>query len=535
MLILTFVDAGLPRVHQLREGDNIIGRSPSCELVIASPEISRQHASVRVDGARITLRDLGSTLGTLVNGLPLTGDHELRVGDSFLLGQLPITLSGDLDQVELIEEGHQLVEESRSIVMSVDWDGPATAAERRHSTDRRVRNVGRPEGDRRSGGDRRGGGLVRLLTEIGKSLVEVQPLQQVLDRVVSLVFEVVQAERAFLLLRDGFDQPLTARVMRNRDGTIPARTTLSRTIINKVMRDRVAMLAKDALYDPRLGASGSIQLMNVRSFMCAPLWNREDVIGVLYCDNPRSRKFHEHQLDVFAAVCNYAAVAIEQSRLSGQLAEETRRRERLQRYHSPSVTNKILTDEPGDGGLVAQTRDVSVMFCDIAGFTALTQHMTPEAVGAMLNEFFECMTDVIFDHDGTLDKFIGDGLLAVFGAPFEQPDHATRAVEAAIAMQRQLVHFNAGHPHRPIRVRIAINSGPALTGDIGSRRRREFTVLGDVVNTASRIESSVAQPDQIVVSQYTKDRLGRGFQLRRLDSVTLRGRDSAIDMFEVIQ
>jgi adenylate cyclase len=349
------------------------------------------------------------------------------------------------------------------------------------------------------------------------------------------MFDAVPAERAVLLLRDSLDESLTARVMRNRDGTRPAKTTLSRTIVNRVMRERVAMLAKDALYDPRLGSSGSVQMMNVRSFMCAPLWNHDEVIGVLYCDNPKSKKFTEDDLEVFAALCNYAAVAIEQSRLSGQLSEETRQRERLQRYHSPAVTNQILHGPAEHGGLVAHTRDVSVMFCDIAGFTTLTQHMRPEAVGELLNAFFERMTDVIFDHDGTLDKFIGDAILAVFGAPLEQPDHADRAVAAAMAMQRELVQFNAEQPHRAIRIRVAINSGEALTGDIGSPRRREFTVLGDVVNTASRIESSVAQPGQVVISKSTKDRLSHGFNFRQLGSMTLRGRDSAVEVFEVLE
>ena len=318
-------------------------------------------------------------------------------------------------------------------------------------------------------------------------------------------------------------------------GTIPAKTTLSHTIIDKVMRERVAMSAKDALYDSRLDISGSIQLMNVRSFICAPLWNRGEVLGVLYCDNPKSKKFNEDDLEVFVALCNYAAVAIEQSRLARQLAEETRRRERLQRYHSPAVINKILHGGGPGNGLVAQTRELSVMFCDIAGFTALTQHMTPEAVGELLNEFFERMTDVIFEHDGTLDKFVGDAILAVFGAPLDMPDHASRAVAAAIGMRRELARFNAEHPDRPIRMRIAINSGPGLTGDIGSPRRREFTVLGDVVNTASRIESSVAQPGQIVISQSTKELLGPGFEFRKLGSVTLRGRDSALNVFEVVE
>jgi adenylate cyclase len=373
--------------------------------------------------------------------------------------------------------------------------------ERRRSEDRRKADLGRAAGDRRSGRDRRGGRILRLLSEIGKTLVTVQPLEQILARVVDLVFDVVPAERAILLLRDSIDQPLTARVMRHRDGSTPSKPTISRTIVNMVMHDRVAMLAKDALYDPRLDASGSIQAMNIRSFMCAPLWNRTDVIGVLYADNPRTKKFVAEDLEVFTALCNYAAVAIEQARLSLQLVEETRRRERLQRYHSPGVINRILHAGSPEAGFVAQTRDVTVMFCDIVGFTTMCEHADPQVIGEMLNTFFARMAEVIFEHDGTLDKFIGDAILAVFGAPLEQPDHAARAVSAALAMRRELAQINSERRGAPIQMRLALNSGAAITGDIGSAKRREFTVLGDVVNTAARIESSIAQPDQIVISR----------------------------------
>ena len=408
------------------------------------------------------------------------------------------------------------------------------SSERRTGLDRRKADVGRPAGDRRSGRDRRGGRLLRLLTEISKTLVTMQPLEKVLARVVELVFEIVPAERAFLLLRDSIDQPLSARVMRNRDGSVPAKVSISRTIVNTVMRDRVAMLAKDALYDTRLHASDSIQSMNVRSFMCAPLWNQNDVIGVLYCDNPRSKKFITDDLEVFAALCNYAAVAIEQARLSLRLLDESKRRERLTRYHSPGVINRIMQDGDAEGAFMAQERDVSVMFCDIVGFTTMSQHAPPQAIADMLNDFFGRMGEVIFEHDGTLDKFIGDAILAVFGAPFEQPDHATKAVAAALAMQRELIKANAEHPERPLRMRIAINSGRALTGDIGSPKRREFTVLGDVVNTASRLESTVAKPDQIVISKNTLEKIGNAFQVQPLGGVKLRGRDTELEVFEVV-
>jgi adenylate cyclase len=322
--------------------------------------------------------------------------------------------------------------------------------------------------------------------------------------------------------------------MRNRDGSVPTNVTLSRTVINIVLRDRVAMLAKDARYDPRLDIAGSIQAMNIRSFMCAPLWNRSEVIGVLYCDNPRSKKFTADDLEVFTALSNYAAVAIEQARLSQQLIQETWRRERLQRYYAPGVIKRILQDTDAEQRFVTQERDVTVMFCDIVGFTTLCEQLEPAVIGELLNSFFGRMADVIFDHDGTLDKFIGDAILAVFGAPFDQPDHAARCVAAALAMRKQLAHFNLEQP-RHIRMRTAINTGRALTGDIGSPKRREFTVLGDVVNTAARLEATVAQPDQIVISDQTRQRLGDAFQLRPLGVVSLRGRESNLATFEVLE
>jgi adenylate cyclase len=599
----------MPGAHQLREGDTLIGRAANCDLVISAPTISRQHARVRLTDGRVFVSDAGSSYGTLVNGKPVTGEHELKSGDSFVIGHLQLTLTQDVHESDVLSDAHQVLEGSHTIVRRVDLDdfqggspaaAPASSAyvptpavglpipteprgaagprapatptgtsadavilpapqkpspgpthvapesqasapaavapgPERRRLDRRRLNLGRAAGDRRSGRDRRGGRILRLLSDISKTLVTVQPLEQVLARVVDLVFDVLPAERAFLLLRDSWEQPLTARVMRKRDGSVPANVTISRTVVATVMRDRVAILAKDARYDSRLDASSSIQALNIRSFMCAPLWNRNEVIGVLYCDNPRSKQFAEDDLEVFTALCNYAAVAIEQARLSQQLMDETKRRERLQRYHSPGVVNRILHSEASiEGRFMTQERDVTVMFSDIVEFTKLCEHMSPAAIGDMLNDYFARMAEIIFDHEGTLDKFVGDAILAVFGAPFDQPDHAERCVAAALDMRRELQRLNATRGDSPIRVRTAINSGRALTGDIGSPKRREFTTLGDVVNTASRLESSVADPDQIVISETTRARLGSAFQVRSLGSVTIRGRQAQVEAFEVI-
>ncbi len=538
----------------LPDGETLIGRATSCDIVINAPGISRHHARVKVADGLCLLSDAGSRYGTELNGMSMTAETALKAGDVFRCGQISLTVEQRVDARELLSEGHQLLEDSGTLVRRI---GPPPSAEqkqaasapadavvgpaetwpkrdRRVSADRRQSSRAFSGANRRSGRERRQSRLLRLLSEIGKTLVTVQPGPQILTRVVDLVFDVVPADRVFLLLRDSADQAITARVLRNRDGSAPQQATLSRTVISHVMRERVAMLAADALYDPRLDAASSIQAMNIRSFMCAPLWNRNEVIGVLYADNPRSKKFSGDDLEVFTALANYAAVAIEQARMGEQLVQEVKRRERLQRYHSPGVVNRILSGGSGVGApLLAQERDVTVMFCDLVAFTSLCEGMAAVQVAELLNHFFTRMAECIFEYEGTLDKFIGDAILAVFGAPFAQDDHAERAVQAALAMRRALAEINASREDRRMQMRLALNSGRALTGDIGSPRRREFTVLGDVVNIASRIESSVCKPDQIVISRETLDRLKQPVASTPLGRVSLRGRQADVEAFSI--
>jgi adenylate cyclase len=498
--------------------------------------VSRHHARLRVIDGRCLLSDAGSSYGTYLNGAPLTAEAELRRGDTFQCGAIVFTVDESGAAPALLADDHQLLD-GGSIVMRIDdavAADPAGASgvrvatrsgERRRGGDRRRALTAFSGPDRRAGRDRRKTRFVRLLSEIARTLVDVLPLSEILSRVVDLVFEVVPAERTFLLLQDAAGEPPAARILRARDGSTPD-ATLSRTIVTRVMRDRVAMLAEDAQYDSRFDGAGSIRAMvNVRSFMCAPLWNRSEVIGVLYADNPQSKRFNAEDLDVFAAVANYAAVA-------EQLRREQQQRERLARYQSPAVVDRIVGGAM-DEALEAQERDVTVMFVDLVGFTPRAERLTPVEASRLLNHFFTRMAEHVFAREGTLDKFIGDGLLAVWGAPLEQADHADRAIDAARAMRASLAEMNREWSDDPLQMRIALHSGVALTGDIGSPRRRDFTVLGDVVNVCSRMESMVCKPDQIVASRATFDLAARPVAATSLGRFALRGRSAEVEVFEI--
>jgi adenylate cyclase len=197
------------------------------------------------------------------------------------------------------------------------------------------------------------------------------------------------------------------------------------------------------------------------------------------------------------------------------------------------VVERIMAKQNsnGDDVLAAHDRDISVLFADVVGFTALAETLAPSEVATLLNRFFSEMTEAIFAEEGTVDKFIGDAILAVFGAPVEQTDHARRAVRAAQAMRRAVARLNAAGG-RVLRVRYAINSGVAIAGDVGSARRREYTVLGDVVNTASRLEA-LAEPDQILVSRATYDRLQPPVAATPLGERQIRGRTGKVEILSI--
>jgi adenylate cyclase len=318
----------------------------------------------------------------------------------------------------------------------------------------------------------------------------------------------------------------------------PSKITISKTIADRVVKDRVSILTSDAQVDPRFGSGDSIRFHGIRSAMCAPLWNKDQVIGIIHVDSPMlTNCFNLNDLDLLTALANYAAVAVERARLNQKIVAEEKKRERLGRFLSPQVTSRILATSESQGAAlgVPEIREVSVLFADIVGFTTMSEKMSPAAVSLLLNEYLSRMTDIIFKYEGTLDKYIGDAIMAVFGAPLDMPDHAARSIKAALEMRERLEEFNAERKEGPLlKIRIGINSGKAVAGEIGSINKKEYTVLGDTVNTASRLESSVAKPMMVVIGENTYHAVKDQFDCRSLGNATLKGKENEVAVFEVV-
>jgi len=239
-------------------------------------------------------------------------------------------------------------------------------------------------------------------------------------------------------------------------------------------------------------------------------------------------------IGLVAAICSYQRRRW--TELIHTISEGQVRRERLGRYFSPKVAEQIeqrQADELAGG----QACEVTVLFSDIRDFTALCERLGSAEVIALLNDFHARMVEAIFTHGGTLDKYLGDGIMAYFGAPMAQPDHAQRAVRCAVAMQQELARFNTERAARglpPIRMGIGLSTGTAVVGSIGAPHRREFTAIGDAVNLASRLEQLTKLYDvSVILSEETRRGLGEGFVLKPLDATSVRGRAQPVQAFSV--
>ncbi|MCZ2390515.1 MAG: FHA domain-containing protein [Acidobacteria bacterium] len=385
---------------------------------------------------------------------------------------------------------------------------------------------------------------LELLYEMSKTLGRVFDLEAIFDKATELIFRGTPADRVVALLADEtpdgkiLEYSLVQVGAKVRDMSVAQsseKLTVSRTITNKVMSEKVAILSQDARTDEMFRGAESIVAQGVRSTICAPLITESNVHGVLYADRlDPFAAFSPDHLELISAVAAQTAVTVETVKSHKRLAREEVARANYGRFMPEYVVRQLLND-PQSFRLGGVNQLVTVLFADIRGFTALSEREKPERIVNLLNRYFSAMSEVIFAHGGTLDKYIGDGLMALFGAPTATPVDAVNAVKAAVAMQKRTILLNSetqaeGFP--PISIGIGLHTGEATVGYIGSDKRSEYTAIGDTVNLAARLESN-STGGQILLSHASAAAAGGVFPVIQREPLIVKNRVQPVELFEL--
>ncbi len=514
----------------------VVGRAVASEIPIFDPTISRRHAELTVTATAVLLKDLGSSNGTFINGEKVT-EGQVNPGDSVTFGKVVFQLKSPDTGGPRFNTGSHHAAPGGTIIKQISMSAGVLQPVL----------VSAPPGT--SGTHPAGGGQLKVaaatreernarklekLLEVSQKLSGELDLDKLLGRVVETTFEVMGVDRVSVLLRTDAGE-LVPRVSKSRLGDTSSQH-VPRSIARKAVEERVAILTDNAIADDRFKGGQSIMLQSVRSAMCIPLMaSAEQVLGILYVDNlTATNSFNDEDLQFLIAFGGLAATAIKVSRFAEQIQRQAMVRSNFERYFAPNVAAEIAQQQ-GAVKLGGDKRPVTILFSDIRGFTAMSEHMNPDAIAGLLSDYFTEMVDIVFANGGTLDKFIGDAIMALWGAPIPHADDPDRSVQAAIQMQRAIATLNAqwateGRPQ--IGVGIGINYGETFAGNIGSHLRLEYTVIGDAVNVASRLCSN-ALGGEILISHPLYEMLKDKPPVEARDPLTVKNRAQAVPVWKV--
>ena len=572
-----------------------MGRHPSNTIQLLDKIVSKEHCVIERRGPVFWLKDLGSLNGTYVNGERVQGERELRHGDDMALGGTraryddgsgrpmpalpgypggfaPTPQQGGWQQQQPnqppqggfggfqpaapgYQPGHSPAPGQYGAAPApygYPQGAPAAAeappssgqATRVDVTDK-ARAIGNQIAATQKGflpydqiasnavqlqGDYE---RLRMSHELSREIALERDLTTLLNKILLTIFKFVRADRGVIFLMDP-SKKLVPGASQRRDGT-DAPISVSSTIMNHVVKERATVLTHDAAMDFAASKGKSMILNRISSAIVAPLLHNDEILGVLWLDSETLAQFQAKDMEIVTAIANQAAMFIEISILGKKIEQEIVNRERFSRLLSPNVAKKVLAGEleVKKGGQLVQ--ECTVFNSDIRGFTSLSEGTAPEVLVEILNEYFELMVETLFKYEGTLDKFMGDGIMALWGAPVVHPDDALRSVCCALEQMDVLARFNRRRleqDQKPLAMGIGIHTGPLVAGYIGSSKALSYTVIGDTANTSARL-CGVAAAGQVLVSETTLHRLQGKVEVEELPPAQLKGKEKPFRMFNV--
>src|SRR6266566_6032098 len=373
-----------------------------------------------------------------------------------------------------------------------------------------------------------------LLYELARDLSSSLDLDVVLRKVMDRVITLMRASRGFIVLVDPITGTMSVKMAGGETDTEKTRAFLgSRTVIEQVVVTGQAVVSTDATLDDRFKGQQSVILQNLRSIMAVPLVTKDKVIGAVYVDNPfRASIFEEKDKEFLQAISDLAAIAIDNAR---QYERSEFLRQLFELHVNKQVTDYVLERSDHNNLLLTgERRQVTMLNSDIAGFSRLSQTMEAEELVGFLNDYFSRMIEVVLEHGGNIDKFQGDGMLVVFGAPNPMDDHAQQALKAAHEMVREIGRFNrdlvdASLP--PISVGIGLDTGEVIAGHVGSRDRMEFTLIGVPVNNSAYL--SKVRPARVLMSESTRAYMPGEFTVASFQPMVLKGAERPQPIYQL--
>ena len=482
---------GEPAEYVLKPGKSTLGRKTDNDVPIPDESASRVHAELIYDqkANTVVVRDLNSTNGTFVNRERITQPRTLTPDDQIRIGQHIITLT---KQDTAPKPGGQ---------DSLSGTQPLTRDLLLESLDQHA----------------------VLLYEVAGRLNTIIDLETALREVSNLLRVALGADKCEVILSEKFGQL--------QELGFP--TTIARLALDQ----RSAVVIPDlSATQQDSGLGKSALLLRIRSVMCTPILSGEEIAGLIYVykTRPLARPFDQRDLQLAVAISHQAALTIQRTRLLKRIRQEQRIRGLLQRFFAAPDAEVFLQDYLQTGRLPELSEQtLTVLFTDICDSTGLAERLGAWRFSKILSRYYQDMTGAVFEQGGLVNKYLGDGLMAVFGVTRNKPDPEERAVHAALEMLRRLEALSEEEGEK-IEVGVGVNTGPAIAGYLGSEDRVEYTVLGDAVNVAQRLQEQ-ARPNRVFIGAATRVALNGNFNFRAVGDVELRGRKQPIETFEVLR
>jgi class 3 adenylate cyclase/pSer/pThr/pTyr-binding forkhead associated (FHA) protein len=532
------------KIYQLVYGSNTIGRSGDNIVVLDYGTISRYHAVIDIDENDYKIQDLGSKNFTFVNQNQIE-EATLKNGDLIRFGDecFVFSLSKEESENSQFPSGVSLPLNSQE--KSQPLDSKSSSSEeniKQFPLQTRKLSVK----DLCTSGSssvlkikqqniyERKLDKLQVLLEVSTQLSSPQSLDKLLANILQVIFEIMNVDRGAILLLDEDKKELKCHAIKAKKSLKIKQNFYSKKIVKLAYKTGKAIVTSNAVEDTRFHDSTSILRQQIQASICIPLKPRDEVIGLLYLDNLDHWGYYpDEDIDFVTALANQIAIAIDNTRLYQKLESEAVKSAKLELFFPNSVRKKLQETDILE---VIET-EVTVLFADISGFTEMSSKLSPKEVIEILNEYFSVVIEnIIFKYEGTLEKYIGDALLAVWGAPYQQQDDADRALKAAIEMQQAVQKLNKHWREKrdlEIAIHIGLNTGKVAAGNIGSEKLIQYATIGDTTNVSSRI-CNVAKADQILISQSTLEKINQSdYQITPIPPVMVKGKSEPLQLYLV--